>query len=89
MQNILSKPKRTVKAQLVIPIDQNKLQSYTAYCIHHSDAMGPCIGGLQLHPDVTLDQMRWCVQLPLHVPFHVTFFLQKCSFHMYSVQDIC
>lgn len=63
MASLLSKPKRTVKAQLIIPSGNNKVQSYTAYCVQHSDAMGPCIGGLQLHPDVNLDQMKTCGHL--------------------------
>lgn len=58
LNKILSRPKRTVRAQLVIPSRSKTVKVYEAVCVQHSDIVGPCIGGLQLDTSVSLDQTK-------------------------------
>lgn len=57
-RKLLITPKRELKVELVIEMDDGSLGTFSGYRIQHDDSRGPYKGGLRYHPDVDLDEVR-------------------------------
>lgn len=53
---------RTCKRELIVhfPVrmDDDRVEIFTGYRVHHNTTKGPTKGGIRYHPDVTLDECR-------------------------------
>ena len=54
----LKRPKREITVTLPVRMDDGRVEVFTGYRVHHSDARGPFKGGIRYHPSVTLDEVR-------------------------------
>ncbi|KKS79749.1 MAG: Glutamate dehydrogenase [Candidatus Beckwithbacteria bacterium GW2011_GWA2_43_10] len=54
----LKSPKRVIKADLRIKMDNGKYQTFKAFRSQHNDAVGPYKGGIRFHPNVSEDEMK-------------------------------
>lgn len=68
-------PKERIEMRLSPLFRDQKLHTFTAFVVRHSDALGPCKGGIRMAPNVTLDdvsalamEMTWKCAL-IGVPF--------------------
>lgn len=57
-RKLLITPKRELKVELVIEMDDGSIGNFSGYRIQHDDSRGPFKGGLRYHPDVDLDEIR-------------------------------
>lgn len=58
LETVLITPKREVKVECIIELDNHELASFTGYRVQHNNARGPMKGGLRFHPDVELDEVN-------------------------------
>ena len=68
-------PKERIELRLSPLLRDGKLHTFSAFIVRHSDAIGPCKGGIRLAPNVKLDdvnalamEMTWKCAL-IGVPF--------------------
>jgi glutamate dehydrogenase (NAD(P)+) len=68
-------PKERIEMRLSPQLKDQKLHTFSAFVVRHSDALGPCKGGIRMAPNVTLDdvsalamEMTWKCAL-IGVPF--------------------
>lgn len=54
----LKSPKRVIKADLKIKMDDGKIKTFTAFRSQHNDAVGPYKGGIRFHPNVSEDEVK-------------------------------
>jgi glutamate dehydrogenase (NAD(P)+) len=71
----LRHPKERSELRLSPQFNDGKIHTINAFIVHHSDAVGPCKGGIRMAPSVTLDdvtalamEMTWKCAL-IGVPF--------------------
>ncbi|WP_160112357.1 Glu/Leu/Phe/Val family dehydrogenase [Salicibibacter kimchii] len=50
---LLKEPLRTLTVRIPIKLDSGVTKTFTGFCVQHSDATGPGIGGVKFHPEVT------------------------------------
>jgi len=55
---VLRYPSREVIVHFPVAMDDGRIEVFTGYRVHHSQARGPCKGGIRYAPDVTLDEVR-------------------------------
>lgn len=51
-------PRREYKVNFPVRRDDDSIEMFTGYRVHHNDALGPTKGGLRYSPELTLDQAR-------------------------------
>lgn len=51
-------PKRELCVNFPVEMDDDSVQVFTGYRVHHSTALGPTKGGIRYHPQTTLDEIR-------------------------------
>lgn len=51
-------PKRELIVNFPVEMDDDSVQVFTGYRVHHNTALGPTKGGIRYHPSVTLEEMR-------------------------------
>lgn len=51
-------PKRVIKADLKVKMDNGKYQIFKAFRSQHNDAVGPHKGGIRFHPNVSEDEVK-------------------------------
>lgn len=51
-------PNREFKFQIPVHMDDGTIQVFFGFRVQHSDARGPCKGGIRFHPSETLDTVR-------------------------------
>ncbi len=56
--DFLQHPKRALIVTFPVRMDDESVQMFTGYRVHHNAVMGPSKGGVRYHPDITLDEMR-------------------------------
>jgi glutamate dehydrogenase (NAD(P)+) len=56
IREILLRPFRVVKVELIIERDDGTLQNFMGYRVQHNRVRGPMKGGLRYHPDVDEDE---------------------------------
>jgi glutamate dehydrogenase (NAD(P)+) len=54
----LTKPKRELTVNFPIRMDDGGYRMFTGFRVQHSNARGPCKGGIRYHPGVTIDEVR-------------------------------
>jgi len=55
---VLSYPAREVIVHIPVQMDDGRIEVFTGYRVQHSNARGPCKGGIRYAPDVSLDEVR-------------------------------
>ena len=58
MEKILTTPRREVRVQLTIEMDNGQIESFMGYRVQHDDSRGPMKGGLRYHPEVDPEEVR-------------------------------
>ena len=56
-KKLLSKPKKIIKAEMEIQMDNGEYKKFIGYRIQHNDSRGPTKGGIRFHPDVNLEEV--------------------------------
>ncbi|MDZ7586135.1 MAG: Glu/Leu/Phe/Val dehydrogenase [Patescibacteria group bacterium] len=51
-------PKRVIKADLKVKMDNGKYKTFKAFRSQHNDAVGPYKGGIRFHPKVSEDEVK-------------------------------
>lgn len=54
----IRQPRKVIEAQLPIRMDDGRIETFTAYRVHHNIARGPAKGGVRFHPDVNIDEVK-------------------------------
>jgi glutamate dehydrogenase/leucine dehydrogenase len=54
----LKSPKRVIKADLRVKMDDGKTAIFKAFRSQHNDAVGPYKGGIRFHPNVSEDEVK-------------------------------
>ncbi|MGM0404917.1 MAG: Glu/Leu/Phe/Val family dehydrogenase [Thermoplasmatota archaeon] len=57
-RDILRKPMREYHFNIPVKMDDGSTKVFEAFRIQHSDARGPCKGGIRFHPQETVDTVR-------------------------------
>ena len=55
---ILRTCKRELTVNFPVVMDNDEVEMFTGYRVHHSTIRGPTKGGIRFHPDVSLDEVR-------------------------------
>lgn len=63
MRRLLLTPKREVKVQIAMEMDNGEIGTFLGYRVQHDDARGPMKGGLRYHPEVDADEVVTLSQL--------------------------
>jgi glutamate dehydrogenase (NAD(P)+) len=63
MRQLLLTPKREVKVQIAMEMDNGEIGTFLGYRVQHDDARGPMKGGLRYHPEVDADEVVTLAQL--------------------------
>jgi glutamate dehydrogenase (NAD(P)+) len=58
MERRLSTPKREVKVECTIHLDNGSVATFVGYRVQHDDARGPMKGGIRYHPKVDPDEVN-------------------------------
>ncbi len=58
MRHLMITPKREVRVQVAVEMDNHELVTLIGFRVQHDDARGPMKGGLRYHPEVDLDEVR-------------------------------
>lgn len=57
LEKVLSTPKREVKVEIILELDNGDLSVFTGYRVQHDSSRGPMKGGLRYHPEVDPDEV--------------------------------
>ncbi|MCR4398316.1 MAG: Glu/Leu/Phe/Val dehydrogenase [Firmicutes bacterium] len=55
---ILKQPKRFLEVSFPVRMDDGSIQVFTGWRSQHTDALGPCKGGLRFHPESYADEVK-------------------------------
>ncbi len=58
LEKVLILPKREVKVEIHVELDNGELVSYTGFRVQHDNSRGPMKGGLRYHPEVDPDEVN-------------------------------
>lgn len=58
LETVLMSPRREVKVECVIELDNGELGSFTGFRVQHDNSRGPYKGGLRYHPEVDPDEVN-------------------------------
>lgn len=58
LETLLLTPRREVRVELPIRMDDGSLGNFIGYRVQHDDSRGPYKGGLRYHPEVDIDEVR-------------------------------
>ena len=58
VRKLLLTSKRELTVQVVVEMDDGRVETYLGYRVQHDNARGPMKGGLRYHPEVNLDEVR-------------------------------
>ncbi|HZU43911.1 MAG TPA: Glu/Leu/Phe/Val dehydrogenase [Terriglobales bacterium] len=58
LREILRRPRRTLSLSLPVKMDDGTIRVFDGFRVQHSNARGPCKGGIRYHPDVTIDEVK-------------------------------
>ena len=58
LREILRRPRRTFSLSLPVKMDDGTIRVFDGFRVQHSNARGPCKGGIRYHPDVTIDEVK-------------------------------
>lgn len=57
-ETLLLTPRREVRVELAMTLDDGRLGNFIGYRVQHDDSRGPYKGGLRYHPEVDIDEVR-------------------------------
>lgn len=57
-ETLLLTPRREVRVELTIRMDDGSIGNFIGYRVQHDNARGPYKGGLRYHPEVDVDEVR-------------------------------
>src|SRR5438128_2230187 len=58
MCEVLRRPHRALVLSLPVKMDDGNIRVFDGFRVQHSNARGPCKGGIRYHPNVTLDEVK-------------------------------
>ena len=58
LRKVLITSKRELAVQVIVEMDDGRVETFLGYRVQHDNARGPMKGGLRYHPDVDLDEVR-------------------------------
>ncbi len=58
LREVLRRPRRALSLSLPVKMDDGTIQVFDGFRVQHSNARGPCKGGIRYHPNVTIDEVR-------------------------------
>ena len=58
LREVLRRPRRALSLSLPVKMDNGTIQVFEGFRVQHSNARGPCKGGIRYHPDVTIDEVK-------------------------------
>ncbi|MBZ0187559.1 MAG: glutamate dehydrogenase, partial [Candidatus Obscuribacterales bacterium] len=58
LEKVLITPKREVKVECIIELDNGEMATYTGFRVQHDSSRGPMKGGLRYHPEVNPDEVN-------------------------------
>jgi len=54
----LKQPKRFLEVSFPVKMDDGSVEVFTGWRSQHTDALGPCKGGMRFHPDTNADEVK-------------------------------
>ncbi|MGH9580321.1 MAG: Glu/Leu/Phe/Val family dehydrogenase, partial [Terriglobales bacterium] len=58
LREILRRPRRALTLSLPVKMDDGSIRVFQGFRVQHSNARGPCKGGIRYHPNVTYDEVQ-------------------------------
>ncbi|MGK2947999.1 MAG: Glu/Leu/Phe/Val family dehydrogenase [Acidimicrobiales bacterium] len=58
IHRILRTPERVLEVAVPVRMDDNRVEVFTGWRVHHDTTRGPGKGGIRFHPDVDADEVR-------------------------------
>jgi glutamate dehydrogenase (NAD(P)+) len=58
LERILMSPKREIKVECVVELDNGAVASFRGFRVQHDSSRGPMKGGLRYHPEVDFDEVN-------------------------------
>ena len=58
LRDVLRRPRRALSLSLPVKMDDGSIRVFEGFRVQHSNARGPCKGGIRYHPDVTFDEVK-------------------------------
>jgi glutamate dehydrogenase/leucine dehydrogenase len=58
LREVLRRPRRWLSLSLPVKMDDGSVRVFEGFRVQHSNARGPCKGGIRYHPNVTLDEVK-------------------------------
>lgn len=58
IRKVLVTSKRELSVQVIVEMDDGRVETFLGYRVQHDNARGPMKGGLRFHPDVDLSEVR-------------------------------
>ena len=58
LREVLRRPRRALSLSLPVKMDDGSIRVFDGFRVQHSNARGPCKGGIRYHPAVTIDEVR-------------------------------
>ena len=58
LREVLRRPRRALSLSLPVKMDDGSIRVFEGFRVQHSNARGPCKGGIRYHPGVTIDEVK-------------------------------
>ena len=58
LREVLRRPRRALCMSLPVKMDNGSIRVFEGFRVQHSNARGPCKGGIRYHPEVTFDEVK-------------------------------
>ncbi|HJR19216.1 MAG TPA: Glu/Leu/Phe/Val dehydrogenase [Actinomycetota bacterium] len=58
LHEVFRTPKRILTVAVPVMMDDDRIEVFTGYRVHHSIARGPAKGGIRYHPDVSAEEVK-------------------------------
>jgi glutamate dehydrogenase/leucine dehydrogenase len=58
LREVLRSPRRALTLSLPIKMDDGSIKVFQGFRVQHSNARGPCKGGIRYHPNVSFDEVQ-------------------------------
>jgi glutamate dehydrogenase/leucine dehydrogenase len=58
LREVLRRPRRSLSLSLPVKMDDGTIRVFEGFRVQHSNARGPCKGGIRYHPEVTFDEVK-------------------------------
>jgi len=58
LREVLRRPRRGLSLSLPVKMDDGSIRVFEGFRVQHSNARGPCKGGIRYHPNVSFDEVK-------------------------------